>query len=166
MEMEFPQCPKCLDIYGINKDHIKAPKIIQCGDSICKECLDEILKKDESEFFQCPVCNDKIKKNQNIDDYTTNKELIRIINPSFNIRNPEEEDEKGDNNKSISFNIITLGSSGVGKTSIFKRLLYENYEDYYQNTIVINYLTYFIKYKKKNTNLYFMIQVGKKNLRL
>ena len=67
MEMEFPQCPKCKDIYGIDEKHIKAPIfIIQCGDTICKECLEDFLKKDDSEFFQCPrpKCNKKIKKNK------------------------------------------------------------------------------------------------------
>ena len=155
MEMEFPQCPICSDIYGTNKEHIKAPKILQCGDSICKECLDELLKKGESGFFQCPECNEKIKKNVNIDDYTTNKELIKIINSSFNIKSNEEQNEKEDNNKSISFNIITLGSIGVGKTSIFKRLLLEQFNEYYNNIIVINYLKYFIKYKRRKYKLNF-----------
>ena len=39
MEMEIPECPICLDIYGIEESHIKAPKIVDCGHSLCKECL-------------------------------------------------------------------------------------------------------------------------------
>ena len=44
MEEDF-ECPICLDIFGINQNHIKAPKVLKCGDTICKECLEMILKK-------------------------------------------------------------------------------------------------------------------------
>ena len=49
---EYPECPKCSDVFGINKDHIKAPKMLNCGDSICKECLEQLIKdKNEDEII-------------------------------------------------------------------------------------------------------------------
>ena len=39
MEEEYPECPICLDIFGNKSSHIKAPKVLKCGDSICKACL-------------------------------------------------------------------------------------------------------------------------------
>ena len=162
--MEFLQCPACSDIYGINEKHIKAPKIInECGDSICKECLEEIIKKDESEYFQCRRCNKQIKKNEDIQDYSTNNDLIRIINSAFNIKNSEEENKKGDKNESITFRLITLGSSGVGKTSIFKRLLYNEYDEYYQSTIGIQFLKYYIIYELKKYKLSLWDTGGQEN---
>ena len=162
--MEFLQCPNCSDIYGINEDHIKAPKILkECGDYICKECLDEILKKEESEYFQCHRCNHQIKKYQNIQDYTTNNDLIRIINSTFNIKDSKEEDKKGDKNEPILLKIITLGSSGVGKTSIFKRLLFDKYDEYYQTTIGIQSLIYYIIYDLKKYKLSLWDTGGQEN---
>lgn len=155
MENELPECPICLDIYGINQDHIRAPKVLKCGDSFCKDCLEGIIKKSKEEFFKCPTCNQQIKKYKNIEEYTTNKELIRLINSSFNLPEKENQEEEIDN-KPISFNIISLGSSGVGKTSIFIRLLKEKFLSEYKATISIDFLpSYYVKYKRKKYKLNF-----------
>ena len=58
---DYPECPRCKDIYGNKKGHIKEPKILNCGDSICKECLEDLIKDKNEEFFSCPTCGDKIK---------------------------------------------------------------------------------------------------------
>ena len=73
------ECPICFDIFRNNSSHIKAPKVLKCGDSICKECLEEIIKNSIKEFFLCPLCKAKIKKEKNIDGYTSNKKLINMI---------------------------------------------------------------------------------------
>ena len=116
MEKEL-ECPICLDIYGISKSHIRAPKILNCGHSICKECLEAIINRAKDDFFSCPMCNEKINKKQNVDDYTTVQNIIGIVNSVFNIKTKEIEEEKP-----IKYNIISLGNTGVGKTSIFQRL--------------------------------------------
>ena len=42
---KYQECPICLDIYGPNENDIHAPKVLKCGHTICKECLEEIIKK-------------------------------------------------------------------------------------------------------------------------
>ena len=32
--------------YGINLQDIKAPKILECGDSLYKECLKDLIKRE------------------------------------------------------------------------------------------------------------------------
>ena len=65
----------------------------------------------------------------------TNIKLIKIINSCFNIPEKKENNE----NEAKSLNIIPLGPSGVGKTSIFKRLIKDNYSDNYQMTMGRNF---------------------------
>lgn len=142
--MEIPECENCHDIYGSNQKHIKTPKFLDCGDTICKQCLQEYINKCEGEDFLCPIngCGKQIKK-KDIKDYPTNKEIIKIINSLFNIPKSEFENSEKDSNK---YNIITLGSSAVGKTSIFQRLINEKFTKVYQNTINIELLEYRLKY--------------------
>jgi hypothetical protein len=56
---DYPKCPICTDIFGNKQSHIKCPKIFKCGDSICKECLEQIIQKTEGVFFFCPVCHEQ-----------------------------------------------------------------------------------------------------------
>ena len=150
MEEDF-ECPICLDIFGINQNHIKAPKVLKCGDTICKECLEMILKKSDEEFFLCPLCKEKINKEKNIDDYTTNKKVISIVNSCFNLSNKDLESLE--NNYPIQFNIISLGNTSVGKTSIFQRLSKDIFSDNVGTTIGCDTYIYNIKYKNKKYKL-------------
>ena len=100
------------------------------------------------------MCKEKIKKAQSIDKYITNKQLIKLVNSFFNIPKIEIENKEGNKNP-ISFKIITLGNSGVGKTSIFYRLAKDEFKENYQPTIGV-YLSdpYYIKYKKQKYKLF------------
>ena len=140
---EYPECPICSDIFGINKNHIKAPKILNCGDSICKECLEIILKNTEENFFLCPICSEKIEK-KNIDKYITNKDLIKVINSCFNIIIKEGEELEGD--KTITYNIVLLGNFAVGKSSIFNRLSKDLFSENIPSTIGLDSTIYYIKF--------------------
>ena len=42
-------------------------------------------------MIECPRCRTEIKKKSNIDDYITNKDIMRLINSSFNIKGSNEE---------------------------------------------------------------------------
>ena len=79
------ECPICGDIFGLKEDHIRAPKILKCGDSICKECLEKIMKETNDDYILCPTCGKQNKKKKNIDKYTTNKGVISVINSCYNL---------------------------------------------------------------------------------
>ena len=78
-------------------------------------------------MIKCPTCTKEIKKKSNIDDYITNKDIMRLINSLFNIKGSNEENIEDD--EPIKYNIISLGDSAIGKTSIFKRLKGEKFTD-------------------------------------
>ena len=154
-EEDYPECPICLDIYGNNLEHIKAPKVLQCGDTFCKECLEDLIKRENEEIFNCPMCKVRIMRNQNIDNYITNKQIIKLVNSYFNLPKIEVENKAG-SKKPISFRIITLGNSGVGKTSIFHRLSNDKFQENYGPTIGLDISKpYYIKYKKQKYKLFF-----------
>ena len=98
--------------------------------------------KNSESKFECPECKTQIDK-KDINNFITNIELIRIINSCFNI--PEKKDNN--ENKAKSLKIISLGPSGVGKTSIFKRLIKDKYFDNYKMTLGMELSIYYIKYK-------------------
>ena len=47
----------------------------------------------------------------------------------------DKQENEGEENKSINFKIITLGDSGVGKTSIIRRYVYNIFDDKNISTI-------------------------------
>ena len=126
MEEELPECPICLDIFGISQSHIRAPKILKCGDTFCKECLEKIIKISNEDFFFCPMCKEKIKKEENINEYTTNKDIIKVINACFNI--PTKSSKKNEGEKGIKYNIILLFNCWKNKhfSKAFKRYFFRN----------------------------------------
>ena len=155
-----PECQICLDIYGINVNHIKAPKFLSCGHSICKECLEGIIRKSTENFILCPFCKEEIEKKQNVNNYITNKQLIQLVNEAFGLPK-EESDNLEINKKSNIFNIISLGSSSIGKTSILYRLLNEKFEDDYKATTPSDKtFPYFVKYKGQKYQLFFYDTCG------
>jgi len=155
----YPECPVCLDIYGTEKEHIKAPKFLDCGHSLCKECLSDIINRSKDNFILCPKCNREIEKKQ-IEEYRIIFDLIDIVNSSFRIA--KDNIEKGESNKNPKeFQIISLGNSNVGKTCIFKRLLEEKFLDIYDATPCCEYLIpYYIKYKNLFYKLFFIDTCG------
>ena len=79
------ECPVCLDIFGSDLNHIKAPKILNCGHTICRECLENLNKNAKNNYFSCPICKKEITKGKKIDDFTTNILIINMVNDSFNL---------------------------------------------------------------------------------
>jgi len=156
---EYPECSICLDIFGNNISHIKAPKILKCGDTFCKECLEKIIKNTKEDFFLCPLCKKEIRKEKDVDEYSPNKEVIKIVNTFFNIS--KIEIEKGE--PPIQYNVILLGSSGVGKTSIFTRLSKDIFTEHYSSTIGVDIITYYIKYKSKKYELIIQDTAGQEH---
>ena len=144
------ECPVCLDIFGSNLSHIKVPKVLQCGHSVCRECLENLNENAENNFFSCPICNKQIIKGDNLDDFTTNITLINIINHNFNTSNIEDDNH---NDNAIKYNIILLGSSAVGKTCILQRLSNNIFSENQQASIGVNKTIYKVKYKNQKYQL-------------
>ena len=155
---EVPECPKCSDIFGNDQNHIKAPKLLKCGDSICKECLEDLIQNTNEEFVLCPICKEKVKKEDDINNYITNKDLIKIVNGYFNV--PENEVEEQEGIGPIQYNIILLGNSGVGKTCIFNRFSKNIYSEKFPSTVGCETTKYYIKYKNQKYILNFRDPAG------
>jgi len=161
---EYPQCPICSDIFGNYESHIRAPKILTCGDNICKECLENAIKKTKENFFLCPICKKEIKKEINIDEYITNKGFIELIDGCFIIskmvyRGGIEEDN------SIKYKVGLLGNMAVGKTSIFNRLSHDVFSENHIGTVGYDTTIYYIKYKGNKYQLIFHDPAGQERYR-
>ena len=164
---EYPQCPICSDIFGNYESHIRAPKILTCGDNICKECLEKAIKETKEtkeDFFFCPLCKKKIKKEKNIDEYITNKGFIDIIDACFIISEMAYSGGIAEDN-SIKYNVALLGEIAVGKTSIFNRLSHDVFSENYISTVGYDTTIYYIKYKGNKYQLQFHDPAGQEKYR-
>ena len=159
---KYIECPKCEDIFGNKEEHIKVSRILKCGDSICSECLEELLKETNEAYFLCPECSNKIKKKKKVDSYTINKGMINTINSYFNI--DLKENKKNEKNI-IRYSIVSLGNFAVGKTSIFQRLSKDIFSTNYLSTIGFDLTTYNLKYKNQEYRLTFRDTAGQEKYR-
>ena len=73
---------------------------------------------------------------------------------------PEIEIKKNEGEKIIKYDIVLLGKSGVGKTSIFQKLLKDIFTGLNANTMGIDITVYYIKYKNKRYKLLFHDTAG------
>ena len=154
--MEPPECSICMDIFGNSDSHIRCPKILKCGDSFCKECLKDIIKRSDGNNLLCPSCKKQIKKEENIEEYTTNREVIKSVNSYFNIH----KDEEAINNKPIKYSIIILGNSGVGKTCIYNRLFIDKFDNMSMSTVGVDIVEYYVKLHNKKYELFLCDTAG------
>ena len=154
--MEPPECSICMDIFGNSDSHIRCPKILKCGDSFCKECLEDIIKRSDGNNLLCPSCKKQIKKEENIEEYTTNREVIKSVNSYFNIH----KDEEAINNKPIKYSIIFLGNSGVGKTCIYTRLFKDKFDRMNIATVAADIVKYYVKLHNKKYELFLCDTAG------
>ena len=150
---KYIECPFCEDIYGTNESDVHAPKILKCGHTLYKECLEKEIKKNDKEIFNCPKCNKEIKKEQNIDEYTTNIGIIDQINELFNIDSIDDKDDE--KNEAIKYRVILLGNCAVGKTSILKRLSNNKFDSNCFTTVGCETSIYYMKYKNIKYQLLF-----------
>ena len=153
--MQPLECSICLDVFGNSIKHAKAPKILKCGHTFCKECLQDLIKRYEENFFLCPKCNTNIIKEKDIEDYITNIQTIELINLYFSASDQGDCGVYG----IIPKKFIVLGDSGVGKSCILKRLLSDKFENS-TSTVGIDSFFYYVIYQNIKYNLIFYDTAG------
>lgn len=123
--MSIVECPVCLDFFGWEDKHRRAPRVLPCGHTICNSCLIDISQRDPDNEFLCPVCRQEISKDKAIEKIPINRFVYDVLREKGLIESGEDNimEEKYD----LSFEIIFLGISGVGKTSIIDRYTNENF---------------------------------------
>ena len=99
------ECPSCLLRYNVSK---RRPNIVVCGHSICLSCLRTSIR--------CRICNKPIDSNK---DEVLNYSLMDIL---------EKDAREIDKYVKVCF----VGSSMVGKTSLIKRMLGN---EFFQETV-------------------------------
>ena len=67
--------------------------------------------------------------------------------------------------KPIKFNILLIGESGVGKTSIFKRYIFNKYDTHTGSSIGVDFGMKSIKYKNKNYSICLFDTAGQERFR-
>ena len=148
---EYPKCPRCEEIFPGKEDHIHVPKVIKCGHTICKECLEDLIQLSKDPYFLCPKCSTQIKIKKSIDKYPINKEIIEIIQNSFNPKKNNTLNLEGNENKSSSpeYIIVALGSINVGKTSLYKRLSQDFFSANTFTTVGVDCIGYKLKFRNQ-----------------
>ncbi|XP_023001394.1 uncharacterized protein LOC111495543 [Cucurbita maxima] len=74
-EMEFPECPVCLQTYD---GESTVPRVLSCGHSACGTCLDNLPQR-YPETIRCPACNVLVKyPSQGASALPKNIDLLRL----------------------------------------------------------------------------------------
>ena len=79
-----------------------------------------------------------------------------------------EEQKQSSRNSTImpsKYKIIFLGNQGVGKTSLIQRFIYDTYEDIYQPTIGIDFLSKTMYVEDKTVKLHLWDTAGDEKFR-
>ncbi|XP_069788650.1 E3 ubiquitin-protein ligase TRIM32 [Narcine bancroftii] len=71
---ELLECPICMETF--NQTAIR-PKLLQCGHTICKQCLEKIIA-DSINGVRCPFCS-KITRMSNLSQLSDNLTVLKII---------------------------------------------------------------------------------------
>jgi len=130
-DIKLTECQICFERF--NKTN-KEPKILNCGHTICKECLIHIQKRIEE--INCSICGKK-QSEKNIEDFTTNRVFYDLLYlPNVEIKN--EEDKK-------AFKVILIGPFYSGKSSLIRQYIYKQFNDKYNVTVGFDFDTKKIK---------------------
>ncbi len=71
---EVLECPICLETY--NQDQLR-PKLLQCGHSMCRQCLEKLLASTIN-GVRCPFCS-KVSRMSSISQLADNLTVLKII---------------------------------------------------------------------------------------
>lgn len=76
-------CKICSDLF-------KDPRILRCGHSFCRSCLERIFARGKSRKMSCPTCAE-VFRNLNINNLTKNLELMAFSKPCTQEIKPQVE---------------------------------------------------------------------------
>ena len=110
-------CEICMEEYQNSFHSEKTPRILECGDTFCTECLKKIKEKNNT--IICPVC--RAESSEEIEKIRVNKFVINQVEKKIlsAVRYLDLDNEEINMNKiDFKFSIALLGESGVGKTCI------------------------------------------------
>lgn len=135
------ECSICFERYNNNK---KIPKILHCGHTFCKNCLND-MKNKYNNILECPICRKK-ELFSNVDDLATNRTIFDLL------YNPTQENDlvvEGRN----KYKVIIIGSSFTGKTSLLIRCIKKKFNEEYNVTLGAEIFNYTIKKNNETINL-------------
>ena len=114
-------CYSCSNDFSYNLDSEKTPRILNCGHTICTQCLYKLRTNDKIECIFC------LKQSfEEIEKLTINKCIIEECKKKllFNFKYMKSE-EINLNQLDYKFSLGLLGDTESGKTSIFHYITYE-----------------------------------------
>ena len=107
-------CEICLEEYHNSFNSEKTPRILECGDTFCTQCLKKMKKNQEK--IICPVC--RAESYEEIEKIRVNKYIINQIEKKILSAIKHLDKEIEPNKIDFKFSIALIGESGTGKTSI------------------------------------------------
>ena len=128
-----------------NSEH--SPKVLQCGDTFCSECL----KSKSSSEITCPFCG-KIT-NGNVDDFRVNKMIIEKLEEELINTMKYIDDEIEISNIDSIYSVGLMGETGGGKTSINYFFRTGKKIENTITTVGFDYTYKYIKCKEKTVKL-------------
>ena len=114
------------NLYDTADEYDYCPKFLNCGDTICKNCVKNIIEENENNLI-CLICNKNLGK-INIEDLITNKSLCQIVDKSKFFKIPYDDNLK--NKVTVTYKIILVGERFTGKTSIINKFISGTFKNY------------------------------------
>lgn len=121
--MTSVECPICQNYYGDNDHDMRAPRLLNCGHTLCTQCLKDHFIKHKKDF--CPCCRKQFN-NIVVEDLIINRAIYDIlrekgitergeqygneISNSNNISNRSKQPSLKKNKPTREFSIALLGS--------------------------------------------------------
>lgn len=130
--MSLVECPICMDYYGGDDSHERAPRILSCGHTICTFCLKDLYSRKGEEVFQCPICRKVVDNNNKpITELPINRYVYDVLRDKGLIENNNDTIITSSSNQNFDykFQIIFLGTGGVGKSCIIHRFVENEFQE-------------------------------------
>ena len=142
-------CDMCAKEFDNNYDSERTPRVLQCGDSFCTNCLKSNNRlKDE---ITCMFCGQKTKRKA--EDCRVNKMIIEKLEEEIISTMKYIDDQIEISAIDNQYSIGLMGETGGGKTSINHFFRTGKFFEKNLSTIGYDYVFKFVKYKDKTVKL-------------